>query len=91
VQLSLPDRAEVVAGGLRDISVGGVFVRCSAGSFELGMICRMEVVLYEPGDPINLWLEGEVVRKERHGIALQITRIYQERFEQLHELLSMGF
>lgn len=74
---------------LRDISLGGLFINTPYAE-DLGETCRLEVVLYEPGDPINIWLEGTVVRREAQGFAVRITGFYQESFDRLRDLLLHG-
>ena len=91
VQIFCDDEDEdfPIPGQLRDISLGGLFIHTPV-EMAIGDSCRVEVVLFEPGDSINIWLEGEVVRVHRNGIAVQITTIYQESFAQLRDLLLFG-
>lgn len=83
------DGEDVFDGSLRDISLGGLFIHTPYAE-DLGEVCRLEVVIYEPGDPINIWLEGSVVRRESRGFAVRITGFYQESFARLRDLLLYG-
>ena len=96
IQLSNPvriftdeDEDYALPGRLRDISLGGLFIYTTE-QVPVGDTCRLEVVLYEPGDPINVWLEATVVRHESRGFAVQITGFYQESFSRLRDLLLHG-
>ena len=78
-----------IPGYLRDISLGGLFIYTTE-KLPIGENYRLEVVLYEPGDSINVWLEGKAVRQEQQGFAVQITGFYQESFARLRDLLLYG-
>jgi c-di-GMP-binding flagellar brake protein YcgR len=83
------DEDYALPGRLRDISLGGLFIFAN-DQVPIGDTCRLEVVLYEPGDPINVWLEATVVRHEKGGFAVQITGFFQESFARLRDLLLHG-
>ena len=72
---------------LRDISMGGLFIE-DVDDVSVGDSLRVEVVLYEPGDPINIWLEGEVVRQVDDGVGIRVTAVFQESLDQLRDLLQ---
>ena len=78
-----------IPGRLRDVSLGGLFIHTDE-PMPGGQTVRLEVVLYAPGDPINIWLEGDVVRQESAGFAVQITGFFQESFARLRDLLLYG-
>lgn len=73
-------------GRLRDISFGGMFVVCDP-NLIMGSCYRAEVVLWEPDDPINIWVEGQVVRCTNDGIGFRIAPLYQHSFDRLRELI----
>ena len=83
------DEDYALPGRLRDISLGGLFIYAN-DQLPIGDTCRLEVVLYEPDDPINVWLEATVVRQESRGFAVQITGFYQESFARLRDLMLHG-
>lgn len=89
VQIFADDSNEPIPGRLRDISLGGLFIYTDE-PMPIGQTVRLEVVLYAPGDPINIWLECNVVRQESTGFAVQITGFFQESFAQLRDLLLYG-
>ncbi len=99
VKLSMPVRVfcdedseeadDAIHGWLQDISLGGLFI-LTGDVADIGDTCRLEVVLYEPDDPINIWLEGDVVRREKKGFAVHITSFHQRSFARLRDLLLYG-
>ena len=89
VRIFLSEEGDPITGTLHNLSMGGMFIGCT-DALPLGTRCRVEVVIYEPGDSINIWVEGLVVRVTRAGVALQITAAHQESFSSLRDLLLFG-
>ena len=56
----------------------------------IGTDCRVEILLCEPGDPLNIWLEGTICRVGDVGVAVRIDSIFQESLERLKGLLEMS-
>jgi len=74
---------------LLNLSVSGLFIK-SRGEEEIGTICRVEILLCEPGDPLNVWFEGEVRRITDDGIGVRIDSIFQDSLDRLQNLLEMS-
>ena len=75
---------------LRDIALEGMFVE-GMNDVGLGDECQVEVVLYEPGDLVNIWLEARVLRVSDAGVALAVTGGFEDSLDQLRELIDDGF
>ena len=78
-----------IPGEMCDLSLGGLFVRCDPPPAE-GMTCRIEVLLSEAGDRLNVWMEATVARSTDCGAGFQVTTIYQECLDELRDLLLFG-
>jgi len=74
---------------LLNLSVGGLFVRGCVRE-DIGTICRVEILLCEPGDPLNVWFEGEVRRVTGEGVGIRIDSIFQDSLDRLKLLLQMS-
>ncbi len=79
-----PFMAEVV-----NLGMGGLFARGERAP-EAGAFCRVEILLCERGDPLNVWLEGWIARSDERGFAVRVTGIFQDSLDRLRELMVVS-
>lgn len=84
-----PDGGEPFVAEVINLSMGGLF---AAGDVqpEAGAFCRVEILLCEEGDPLNVWLEGWINRSSDQGFAVQVTGVFQDSLDRLRELLTIS-
>ncbi len=79
-----PFPAEVI-----NLSMGGLFAKGECTP-EAGAFCRVEILLCERGDPLNVWLEGWIARSGERGFAVRVTGIFQDSLDRLRELMTVS-
>lgn len=79
----------VIASSLvRDISLGGIFIE-TPDRLPIGAQCAVNIDLIGPATRMEIRVEGEVVRVEQAGVALNFTRIESDSLIHLRHLIEI--
>lgn len=87
VQVSTPTNSITVSRA-SDLGLGGVFVFTDE-KLPIGTECVVNIELIGPASLLRVRVEGEIVRVQDRGLALQFTRIDTDSLIHLKHLLSI--
>ena len=79
----------VIASSLvRNISLGGIFIE-TREPLPVGAHCAVNLDLIGPASSLKIRVEGEVVRLEENGVALNFTKIESDSLIHLRHLIKI--
>ncbi len=90
VKLSFPDGRTFDACETTDVSVVGVFVRGVKG-VDCGDKCQVEFRLSGRTSTLVLELDGEIVRTQDFGVALQFCEVDEDSFYHLQNIVYYSY
>ena len=83
------DETRFTANQLSNLSVGGCLLPISA-EIPPGSSCTVKILLEGTADPMQVSVEGEIVRTSAEGVAVKFTRIDPESLFHLQNIIRFN-